>query len=286
MSEGWIAVEVTLSPDVDAVRLDILSGELFELEVAGIELRDTQSPPSLIATFEPGTEPDAIREAIEGALEASGLAAARIEVRSVEPVDWATHWRASFTSLAFGPLWVVPTWLEPPVEALHVLRLDPGMAFGTGTHETTALCLERIVAAPPTTALLDVGTGTAILALGALRMGTPRAVGTDVDPDALVVARENAEANGLSERLELSGALPEALGERFDFVVANVLRDPLIRLAPSIAAACAPGAVVLLSGLLTTQVDAVVAAYAAEGMEPVETKTRGEWALVELAARS
>lgn len=281
--EGWISVDITMPLEVDELALDLLSGALFEAGVAGIEVRDQSSPTVVVASFSPDIAPGALHERVEPALAAAGITPGGVEVRSEQPIDWATHWRRSFEPIDFGALWVVPTWLEPPAGAEHVLRIDPGMAFGTGRHETTALCMERIAELRPGS-ILDVGTGTGILAMGALLLGTQRAVGTDNDPDALIVARENAALNGFADRLVLRAEAPDALGERFDVVVANILRDPLIALAPAIRAAVASGGHVVLSGLLGTQVEAVQAAYVAAGLSAVAVARRGEWARVDLCA--
>lgn len=282
--DRWISVEIEMPEGTDEMTLDVLSGELFETGVAGIEVRDLVPPIVVVASFEPGTSGDELRARIEPALAAANVEGAQLTVNSVEPIDWATHWRHHFSPMSFGDLWVVPSWLEPPDGAQHVLRIDPGMAFGTGMHETTSLCLERIVAGPCAKTVLDVGTGTAILAMAALEFGTERAVGTDNDPDALVVAAENAAHNGFNDRLTLSGDDPDVLNERFELVVANILRGPLIELAPKIRSAIAPGGTLLLSGLLSTQVDDVTAAYEAEGLEQIGVVTKGEWARIDMRA--
>lgn len=280
--DGWIAVELTLPVAADALALDILSGELFGAGAAGLEVKGDAAPVVVVVSFSPETAPADVRAGVDGALEVAGLEPTALEVKSVEPIDWATHWRRNFEPIAFGDVWVVPSWLDVPEGAERVLRIDPGMAFGTGNHETTAMCLERIVAGPVPRTLLDVGTGTAILSMGALLAGTERAVGTDNDPEALRVAGENAEANGLADRLVLSGSAPDALGETFEMVVANILKGPLLALAPSIARARATDGRVLLSGLLVTQVDDAIAAYEGEGLLVHEVVTRGEWALIEM----
>jgi ribosomal protein L11 methyltransferase len=181
-------------------------------------------------------------------------------------------------------LHVVPSWLEPPDGAVHVLRMDPGMAFGTGSHETTALCLERIAELSPVRSILDVGTGTGILAMGALLLGAERAVGTDNDPEALGVARENAEKNSLEKRLELRDVSPDRLGERFELVVANILSDPLIEMAPRLVKALAPGGRLVLSGILGTQAEGVARAYEAQGLKDRTITPRGEWVRIDLVA--
>jgi ribosomal protein L11 methyltransferase len=294
----WLSVELTLPPDVDEVTIDVLSGALFEVGSAGIETRDGtkpipfevsaagdatrdgSQPVVLIAAFGPDVPRDEVPARVEQALEEVQLSDVAVRISAVEPVDWSTHWRRHFRAMEFGPLWVVPTWLEVPSGARHVLRMDPGMAFGTGSHETTALCLERIAELSPVSAVLDVGTGTGILALAALRLGAGRAVGTDNDPDALGVARENAALNDLT--LELTGAPPDAVGETFPLVVANILAQPLIEMAPALAAAVAPGGALVLSGLLVTQAEGVARAYEAAGLTGRTITTRGEWARVDL----
>ncbi len=279
MSE-WLSVELTLPPTADEMAIDVLSGALFEVGCAGIETRDTTRPVVLIAAFGPDTPREEVPELVEGALAEAGLEAVGVRIADVEPIDWSTHWRRHFQAMAFGKLWVVPTWLEVPAGAEHVLRMDPGMAFGTGSHETTALCMERISELSPVPSILDVGTGTGILAMAALRLGAQRAVGTDNDPGALEVARENAQLNGLT--LELSGAEPDALGETFPLVVANILAQPLIGMAPRLVAAVAPGGKLALSGLLVTQADEVAKAYEAQGLTGRVVTARGEWARVDL----
>jgi len=280
---GWISVDITLPESADEQQIDVLCGALAESGAAGLEIRDQQAPIMIVASYSPDTAPDALTERVEPALEVAQVSPAKIDVRSEQPIDWATHWRRNFHPIDFGAVWVVPTWLEPPADAQHVLRIDPGMAFGTGRHETTALCFERLAELRPRT-LLDVGTGTGILAMGALLLGTERAVGTDNDPDALVVAAENAQLNRLDDRLILTGAPPNVVGSKFEVVVANILRDPLIGLAPAIRGAVEDGGHVVLSGLLTTQVDDVVAAYEATGLRALGTAVRGEWARVDLCA--
>lgn len=285
MSEArWHAARVILDEgaDPEGEQADLLSALLYEVGMEGIEIRDRATPPELVISFPPDLAPGALTEAVIEALETSGLPYQSVTVEAVAPVDWATHWRQHFTPLCFGRLWVVPTWLEPPAEAQEVLTLDPSSAFGTGLHATTALCMERIDALSPVARVLDVGTGSGILALAALKLGATSAVGTDNDPEALRVALENAEQNGLQDRLTLTGADVTELGEAFPLVVANILSGPLIDMAPALAATVAPGGRLVLSGILGTQADDVVAAYVAAGMlDPVVTP-REEWVRIDL----
>jgi ribosomal protein L11 methyltransferase len=281
----WTAADIAVPAEADETALEILSAALFEVGAAGLETKDQVEPTLLIASFPPEIGPEELPARIEAALEAAGVEPVSVALRTIEPIDWANHWRQHFQPMSFGRLWVVPTWLEAPEGAEHVLRLDPGMAFGIGSHATTALCLERIVELSPIESVLDVGTGTGILAMAALRCGGSVAVGTDNDPDALMIARENAELNDLAERFELTAAEPDALGRRFKVVVANILADPLVHLAPRIARAIEPKGTLILSGLLTEQIDRVAPAYEALGFGDRKVATRGEWARIELTAK-
>jgi ribosomal protein L11 methyltransferase len=285
MSTEWIMVEITVPEGTEEQQLDILSGELHALGAEGIELRDQTTPTVVVPAFPAALGDDEIHARVGAALRSADLEEAAWHARRAEPVDWSTHWRQNFEAMQFGRLWVVPTWLSPPDDADLVIRLDPGRAFGTGSHETTALCLKRLLSEPRLSSVLDVGTGSGILSLAALLAGAGRVVGTDNDPDALLVAEENAELNDLSGKLELSDRAPHELGT-FDLVVANILWEPLIELAPSISRAVADGGVLLLSGLLSAQVEAVATAYEELGLSRIRVLTEGEWALVELAARS
>lgn len=282
--EGWVALAIACPGlSEDDPRIDVLSSLLFELGAGGIE---TQEPPGeivLIASFPPESRPD--EEAAASLLEALEIPDVRVTLSQYAAIDWSTHWRQHFKPIAFGAgdkrIDVVPTWLEPPPGARHVLRIDPSSAFGTGLHATTAMCIERVVVLSPVKSLLDVGTGTGIIALAALELGAPRAVATDIDPEALRVAAENAERNGFVDRLVLSGNEPSALGETFAVVVANILARPLIDLAGELTAAIAPGGQLILSGITLSQVDDVLSAY--EHLKKLDVVTREEWACIHLA---
>jgi ribosomal protein L11 methyltransferase len=159
--------------------------------------------------------------------------------------------------------------------------LDPGMAFGTGTHPTTALCLAALgerVGARPGLSVLDVGTGSGLLAIAAKRLGAGRVVASDVDPEALRVARENAESNGVA--LEVTGADVHQIEGPFDLVVANILANTLVELAASLTAQVAPGGRLLLSGILGSQEDEVGRPFLDAGLLPEEVRRDGEWSLL------
>jgi len=153
---------------------------------------------------------------------------------------------------------------EAGAEAI-TLALDPGLAFGTGTHPTTALCLRYLDSLGVElvgTRVLDVGCGSGILAVAALRLGAASAVGVDIDPQAEIATRENAERNGVAAQVSLQPAAPPWPGAPYDFTLANILAGPLVELAPDIAAATRTGGGVVLAGLLAAQAAEVMAAYA------------------------
>jgi ribosomal protein L11 methyltransferase len=179
----------------------------------------------------------------------------------VADTDWVRSTQAQFPPTQISPrLWVVPTWHEPPDPAAINVRLDPGVAFGTGTHPTTRLCLAWLDAAlVPGSSVLDYGCGSGILAVAAALLGAGEVLGTDIDPQAVEAARLNAEANGARARFVLPAALPAG---SFDAVVANILSNPLKVLAPALLARVAPGGALVLSGVLERQAEEVIAAYA------------------------
>ena len=179
-----------------------------------------------------------------------------------------------------------PSWIsEPPPPGAVEVVLDPGMAFGTGGHPTTSLCLAALsdlLAARPGASVLDVGTGSGILAIAARKLGAGRVAANDDDPKAVEVARENAAANGADVEIALAPA--RTIDGTFDLVVANILANTLVALAPELAGKLAPGGVVLLSGILAPQEDEVRRAYVACGLSPLAGGDRreGEWSLVAL----
>lgn len=190
--------------------------------------------------------------------------AARVALETLEDRDWERAWMDHFQPMRFGRhLWVVPTGMAPPEDPRAVvLDLDPGLAFGTGTHPTTALCLAWLDGHPPAgQSVLDFGCGSGILAIAALKLGAARALGTDIDDQALWASRENAERNGVADRLAL--CRPEALPDTpVDLLLANILANPLIELAPRLAGLVREGGWLLLSGILSEQAEGVMAAYA------------------------
>ena len=192
--------------------------------------------------------------------------------------DWERAWLDQYAAMQFGRrLWIYPWTIEPPADPDSVVvRLDPGLAFGTGTHPTTALCLQWLESMPlHGCTLLDLGCGSGVLAIAALKLGATAATGIDNDPQALLASRDNAVRNGVGDALELFDP-EQAPARQYDVVVANILANALDALAPRIAAACRPGASLALSGILDGQQDALLSRYG-EWFESLAVTRREDW---------
>lgn len=195
------------------------------------------------------------------ACRAAGIATPAHESRTIADEDWVTKSREQFAPIRVSEnLWIVPTWHSPPAPSAVNLVLDPGLAFGTGSHPSTRLCLqwlERNVAGGET--VLDYGCGSGILAIAALKLGARRAVGVDIDRRAVAAARANASRNGVAVEF-FDGSEP--LDLTADIVIANILANPLIVLAPLLASRCARSGRIALAGILASQQDEVRDCYA------------------------
>lgn len=292
--EYWVAVRVQ-APEAAA---DAVTNFLFEQGAAAV-IDD--------AHFEPGPRPDAARlieahvpaadaATVAAALRDYGAALARLDERfgpiavetvPVPPTDWEGVFRAHHRPLAIGQrLLVAPPWDVPPAGGREVLVVEPGMAFGTGQHATTRTCLEEleaVLAERPGASVLDVGTGTGILALAAARLGAPHVVAFDVDAATLPVARATLARNGASAVILLAGTL-DAIRGRYDLVLANLLADTLAAEAPALRAHTAPGGTLIASGILAQQAAAVAAAFAPWPLASV--RTDGPWRTLRFAAGS
>ncbi len=213
-----------------------------------------------------------------------GMSSWRHQEQFVAEEDWANAWRSHFHAIRVGRrLVVAPTWEEfEPRAGEVVLRLDPGMAIGTGAHASTVLCLRALEDMPLAGArVLDVGTGSGILAVAAALLGAAEVRALDIDPLAVRIARQNAEANGVGDRVhvcyaELRDLLAEGLTPR-QAVTANLTAEVLVTLAPDLAAAMAPGGLVVTSGIVASRHDAVRQALEGAGLRPVRTSRLEDW---------
>ena len=200
-------------------------------------------------------------------------------VETLADRDWSSTWRDTFGAMQFGKrLWVCPVGESPPDPAAIVVHLDPGMAFGTGTHATTAFCLQWLDAHPPTyKSVIDYGCGSGILAIAAHKLGASNVVAVDIDPQALQAARENARRNAC----DLEVLHPDELGDRSaDLVLANILANPLMELAQDLSQRVHAGGQLVMTGILAEQAEAVMAAYM-DGFVFAEPVYREEWVLLE-----
>lgn len=216
-----------------------------------------------------------------------------VTIEETQDVDWMNNWKQYFHQFWIDDILVIPSWEEPQTDAkvpARIFRIDPGTAFGTGMHETTQLCIRQIRQyLTEDTVLLDVGTGSGILAILALMFGAVRAVGTDLDPCAVPAVQENLEANCVrADRMEMilgnlisDPEVQEKVGkERYDIVVANILADVLIPLAPAAAAALKPGGIFITSGIVEGREQDVAQAMERQGLTVVSVTAQGEWRCV------
>jgi ribosomal protein L11 methyltransferase len=271
----WISATIT----ADAGHAEKLSDALFDAGAISVSVEDAEagtefetpqfgepgSPETplwrtsrVVALFEPGAD---LHARIDAAKAKVSLGGTPTEIAEVQEQDWVRLTQSQFDPIRINErLWIVPSWHAAPDPAAINLVLDPGLAFGTGSHPTTRLCLEWLCAKVGRgDTLLDYGCGSGILALAAAKLGAADVLGVDIDERALESAADNATGNNVALRLAHS---KQALTEQFDIVVANILTNPLCVLAPLIAARVAPGGHLALSGVLETQAEQVIAAYA------------------------
>jgi ribosomal protein L11 methyltransferase len=251
---------LALRVEVEHAAADALSEALLEAGAESVAIESLDGPQALLsALFAQSADPAG---ALAQALQRCGATPHMpFSVQALADEDWVRRSQAQFEPLHVGRLWVGASWHRAPAGAGHVVRIDPGLAFGTGSHPTTRLVLgflERTIRGGER--VLDYGCGSGILAIAAAKLGASRVDAVDVDPGALEVARENARANAVT----VVASLPEALAAgRYDALVANILAQPLIELAPALARQAGQGARLALSGVLETQAAEVAQAYAA-----------------------
>ncbi|MCD5980101.1 50S ribosomal protein L11 methyltransferase [Pseudomonas quasicaspiana] len=268
----WLQVRLAISPE----QAETYEDALLEVGAVSVTFMDAEDQPifepelnttplwshtHLLALFEADTDAEHVLAHLRLLTDAE-LPEHMSEV--IEDQDWERSWMDNFQPMRFGQrLWIVPSWHAAPEPESVNLLLDPGLAFGTGTHPTTALCLEWLDGQDLNGCdLLDFGCGSGILAIAALLLGAKQAVGTDIDVQALEASRDNAGRNNIApERFELY--LPEDMPpQQADVLVANILAGPLVALAPQLATLVKTGGRLALSGILAEQGEEVAAAYA------------------------
>jgi ribosomal protein L11 methyltransferase len=261
-------------------RVEMLSDALEALDALSVSVEDAdaQTPAEQALFGEPGMPPP--KEGWQRSLlvslfpdetaarEAAALLTAQdffdgcklLGIAEVADQDWVRLTQSQFEPVGITPqFWIVPTWHEPPAGARQVIRLDPGLAFGTGTHPTTRMCLRWIARHPPQGArVLDYGCGSGILAIGAAKFGAAEVDAVDIDPAAVQSTEANAAANGV----RLRAGLPDQAGGAYGLVLANILATPLKVLAPLLCGHVAPGGALVLAGILERQAQELKDAYA------------------------
>ncbi len=284
---AWVQIRLN-STDREAEKI---SDFLEEIGAVSVTFMDSQDTPifeplpgetrlwgntDVVALFDAETDMKEIVSAlVERKLVAVDFAH---KIEQIEDKDWEREWMDNFHPMQFGKrLWICPSWREVPDPNAVNVMLDPGLAFGTGTHPTTALCLAWLDGLDLTgKTVIDFGCGSGILAIAALKLGAKQAIGIDIDPQAILASQNNAEANGVADRLQLFLAKDQPKDLIADVVVANILAGPLKELAPQITTLVKPEGDLGLSGILATQAESVCEAYQdAFVLDPVVEKE--EW---------
>jgi ribosomal protein L11 methyltransferase len=302
--EHWFRVEV----EVLAGACDVVAGILLEVGAEGIREDYPElghGGPAVAATeLAPPPPPTSGRVEVSGFLRADPAEAPRIDralreglahfedifpgltraparYASVPPEDWGRAWREHFEGVHVGrALFVRPSWIESPGDERTEIVIDPSMAFGTGTHFTTAACLELLedeLRDRDGGTVVDLGTGTGILAIAAVKLGADSVVAVDVDGDALIVAARNLDLNGIGARISLRAGSHQVVDGRHDVVLANILAPVLCDIADDLAAHVAHRGAVICSGLLVEQEDEVRAALTGAGLEVTARLSDDEW---------
>ena len=229
----------------------------------------------------PDENPAEVLPLFKERLEASGIPY-ELATNGVEQEDWQNAWKKYYHAMDIGKrLAIVPGWEQYDTDRTSI-TMDPGMAFGTGTHETTALCLEvldeRVRGGER---VLDIGTGSGILAIAALKLGAAAAEGVDIDPMCVRTAGENAARNGVEDRLTvLVGDLSDKASGVYDLITANIVAAAILSLAPHVPALLAPGAVFIASGIIDTRKEEVLAGLRAAGLEPFDVREKRGWVCI------
>lgn len=297
---------------------DIVSSSLMELGIQGVELEDkiplTQSDKEQMFVdimpeidvddgvayisfyLEEEEDKEAVLNAVRKELADIGtyvnVGDATIEESQTEDVDWVNNWKQYFHQFTIDDVLIIPSWedVQPEDEDKMIIHIDPGTAFGTGMHETTQLCIRQIKKyVTPDTVILDVGCGSGILGMLALKFGAKYSVGTDLDPYAIDATHENMEVNGISkDQYEVmigniidNKEIQDKVGyEKYDIVAANILADVLVPLTPVILSQLKPGGIYITSGIIDDKEQTVVDAVEKAGLTVLEVHHQGEWVSV------
>lgn len=292
---SWVSARII----ADAQQADTLGDALMEAGALSVTVEDADAgtPQETPQYGEPGMETQLVwaRSVLSALFDADQPVAAivaqcaeklgvkaELSIEAVPETDWVRATQSQFEPIPIGgPLWIVPTWHTPPEANAINLVLDPGLAFGTGSHPTTRMCLQWLVRERPTGSVLDYGCGSGILAIAAAKLGAQEVVGVDIDPQAVRSAHDNTQANSVQARFfDASDALlPPYDTKKYDVVLANILANPLRVLAPALAARLKPGASLVLAGLLAEQAKELIGIYSPWLQMQVDDTQEG-WSLL------
>ncbi|EOW9242427.1 TPA: 50S ribosomal protein L11 methyltransferase [Vibrio cholerae] len=284
----WIQIKLNATNDNAEAIGDMLMEETGAVSVTFLDAKDTPvfeplpgetrlwGDTDVVALYEADMDTSLILQQIKASnMLAEGFAH---KVEQVEDKDWEREWMDNFHPMPFGRrLWICPSWREvPDPQAVNVM-LDPGLAFGTGTHPTTALCLEWLDNLDLTgKTVIDFGCGSGILAIAAIKLGAAKVIGIDIDPQALLASKDNAARNGVEDQIEVYLPKDQPEGLVADVVVANILAGPLRELSPIIKGLLKPGGQLAMSGILDTQAESVAEFYRDDlELDPIAEKS--EW---------
>lgn len=303
----WLEVSLTVNGELAEAVADVLarfaySGVMMEQGVKYTDEEDAGTPTGPItvrAYLEMDDRIEDTRQRLEESLYYLGMIQPlpAPTYKEIADQNWMEAWKQHYKPIRVGQrLVIVPAWIDSPDPDRIAIKIDPGMAFGTGTHPTTQLCLELMDAAfavRPPLSVIDVGCGSGILSIAALKLGTRSALGVDIDTDSILNARQNAAANGLGEELVLGvGSVQEILDGKFAFrqaplVIANILAPVIIRLFNAgLAGLIAEGGAVILSGILQDQAQNVIESAQARGLRVNEQRQMGDWIALTMSKQS
>lgn len=282
------------SLDCRAADLELVEDLMQSLGALGISIRGADDDPIyeplpgqmpvwqrsvLTATFDAGRDADELQNRIAGSLPPRLSASLRRD--SLQEQDWEQAYREHFHPIRCAPgLWIVPSWIDPPDPAAANIRLDPGLAFGTGAHPTTALCLAWLAANEiDGMRVIDYGCGSGILAIAAVKLGAAGVTAVDIDAQALTACSANLERNGIDDERVRVGLPDDTPLPAADLLLANILAGPLVDLAPGFAGLVVPGGRILLSGILNSQLEDIQLAYGTH-FELEAAESREEWVCI------
>jgi len=278
---SWVQVILT----TDEEQAEAISEELLSIGAVSVSFKDAADEP----VYEPAlnTTPlwgnTQVIALFEETPDLKQLSDQKYEIQILEDQEWTRVWMDDFHPMQFGErVWICPSWSEPPNPSAVNILLDPGLAFGTGTHATTALCLECLDKHQDLSGktIIDYGSGSGILAITAAKLGAKQVWAVDNDPQALIATEDNAKKNEVDQII--SYQLPEEPLPEVDIMLANILATPLIELAPILTKHLKPKSTLILSGILKEQQDEVIAAYQAY-MNTIQIVEREDWVMIELS---